>query len=124
MELAMKYAEAKKPREIIIFGATGTRLDHSIATLLMLDKHVLVDLNNRIRLVSPGKTIFEKASYRYISILPFTKSITATLTGFKYDVVRKIIKQGTTLGVSNEITGKKATIEIFSGKAWVIESND
>jgi thiamine pyrophosphokinase len=124
MELAIHYAEANRPGEIIIFGAVGTRLDHSIATFFMVGKHVLVDMKNKIRLVSRGKTIIEKASYRYISLLPFTKSITLTLTGFRYDLVNKTINQGSTLGVSNEITGKKATVEIFSGKAWVIESND
>jgi thiamine pyrophosphokinase len=124
MELAIRYAASLAPAEVFIFGATGTRLDHMLATLHLLDKHILIDKNNRVRLVGRGKTTIEKASYRYISILPYTKSITLSLTGFRYDLVRKTLKQGTTLGVSNEIQKAEGTIRMFSGKAWVIENND
>jgi len=124
MELTIEHANNLHPEETIIFGATGTRLDHMLATLHLLDKHILIDNKNRIRLIGRGKTIIEKASYRYISILPYTKSIMLSLTGFRYDLVRKTLKQGTTLGVSNEIYRAQGTIRIFSGKAWVIESND
>lgn len=124
MELAIEYASGLAPAEVFIFGATGTRLDHMLATLHLLDKHILIDNKNRIRIVGRGKTVIEKASYRYISILPYTKSIMLTLTGFRYDLVRKILKHGTTLGVSNELRGTRGVIRLFSGKAWVIESND
>jgi thiamine pyrophosphokinase len=124
MELAMKYADSLTHSEIIVFGATGTRLDHMLATLHMIRKHVLIDENNRMRLIGRGKTIIERTSYRYISILPYTNSISLSLTGFRYNLDRKNLKKESSLGVSNEIIGKKATIEIFSGKAWVIESND
>lgn len=124
MELAIEYASGLAPAEVFIFGATGTRLDHMLATLHLLDKHILIDNKNRVRLIGRGKTIIERSSYRYISILPYTKSIMLSLTGFRYNLVCKTLKQGTTLGVSNEIIGKKASIEIFSGKALVIESND
>ena len=110
--------------DVFIFGATGTRLDHMLATFHLLDTHILIDRNNRIRLIGRGKTIIERSSYRYISLLPYTKSTTLSLTGFRYALVRKTLQQGTMLGVSNEIIEKKATIQIFSGKAWVIESND
>lgn len=124
MELAMKYANNLHPKETFIFGATGTRLDHMLATLHLLDTHILIDKNNRVRLIGHGKTVIEKASYRYISILPYTKIISLSLTGFRYNLVRKNLKQGTTLGVSNEIQEKLGVIHIFSGKAWVVESND
>jgi len=124
MELAIDHASGLVPKEVLIFGATGKRIDHMLATLQIIDKHVLIDEHNRIRLIGRGKTIVKRSSYRYISILPYTKSIRLSLTGFRYDLVHKTLKQGTTHGVSNEIVGKKATIEIFSGKAWVVESND
>ena len=124
MELAIDHASGLVPKEVLIFGATGKRIDHMLATLQIIDKHVLIDEHNRIRLIGRGKTIVKRSSYRYISILPYTKSIRLSLTGFRYDLVHKTLKQGTTHGVSNEIVGKKATIEIFSGKAWVVESKD
>jgi thiamine pyrophosphokinase len=124
MELAIEYASGLAPAEVFIFGATGTRLDHMLATLHLLDKHILIDDKNKIRLIGRGKTVIEKASYRYISILPYTKSIMLSLNGFRYDVSKTKLIRGTTRGVSNEIPGRQAHITIFSGKAWIIESND
>jgi thiamine pyrophosphokinase len=120
MELALSYARG----ETLVFGWSGVRLDHTLATLHLLDKHILIDEHNRIRLIGRGKTVIEKASYRYISILPYTKSTTLSLTGFTYNVDRKILKKGSSLGVSNELLGDRGKISIFSGKAWLIESND
>ncbi|MCX6791484.1 MAG: thiamine diphosphokinase [Candidatus Gottesmanbacteria bacterium] len=131
MELAVVHAIEMKPTEVLVLGGTGSRMDHTMATWHLLDLlleekilHVLLNETNRIRLVGRGKTIIEKASYRYISILPYTKSIMLSLNGFRYNLVYKTLQQGTTLGVSNEIQKAQGIIRIFSGKAWVIESND
>lgn len=120
MELALSYARG----QTFIYGWSGTRLDHTLATLHMMKHHILIDENNRIRLIGLGKTVIEKASYRYISVLPYTKSITLSLTGFTYNLTRKILTKGSSVGVSNEIIGKEGVLHVFSGKAWLIESND
>lgn len=131
MELAVKQAIRLKPTEVIIFGGTGTRLDHTMATWHLLDRlrsahipHVLVDPHNRIRIIGSGKTSIDKASYRYISILPYTKSTTLSLMGFRYNLHRTRVLQGTTLGVSNEVKGKTGTIIVHKGKVWIVESRD
>ena len=131
MELAVVHAIEKKPVEVLIFGGTGSRMDHTMVTLDLLDSflcaqipHFLINDNNRVRLVGRGKTVVEKASYRYISILPYTKSITLSLNGFRYDLSKTTLIRGTTRGVSNEIVSRKAEINLFSGKAWVVESKD
>lgn len=131
MELAIQHAIRKRPMEVVVLGGTGSRLDHTIATLQLLDllltakiPHVLMNETNKIRLIGRGKTVIEKASYRYLSILPYTKNIIFSLNGFRYDLVRKTLQQGITRGVSNEIQKAQGVIRIFSGKAWVVESND
>jgi len=131
MELAVKFAIKQNPSEVVIVGGTGTRHDHTLATLHILDQllkagisHTFLDATNRIRLIGRGKTIIKKASYRYISILPYTKNILVSLHGFRYNLIRKILKQGTTIGISNELLTSQGVIRLFSGKAWVMESND
>lgn len=124
MELALMFAQDLGIKDVYIFGGTGTRLDHTLATLHLLDNQILVDECNKMRLVGRGKTDIERTSYRYISILPYTKSIMLTLTGFKYNLTRKRLQKGETLGISNELAAPRGTIHIFSGRAWVIESND
>lgn len=120
MELALNYSRG----ETIIFGATGKRLDHFLATMHLLKNHTLIDEYNRIRVIGRGKTVIKRSSYRYISLLPYTKSISVSLTGFKYEVKKKLFKKESSLGVSNELAAHQGVIEIFSGRAWVIESND
>ncbi len=132
MELAIRYAIEQKPSEAIIFGGIGSRMDQTMATWHLLDAvlvakipHALVNEKNSVRLVGKGRTIlFSRGEYRYISILPFTKSISLKLTGFQYDVPKTRIIRGTTRGVSNELRAATAEIRIFSGKAWLMESND
>lgn len=124
MELAVAFAEKLKPAEVIIYGATGTRVDHLLATLHLLKNHIIVDKNNRIRVIGRGKTIIKRASYKYLSVIPYTKSISLSLAGFKYNLARKTIRLGTTLGVSNEIIRDTGEITVHAGRAWVIESND
>ncbi len=131
MELAVSHAVELAPQEVMIFGGTGTRLDHSLASLELLDKllkakvrHVLIDETNRVRIIGRGRTILKRGEHRYVSIFPYTTSVMLTLNGFRYNVQKSTMFRGVTIGVSNEIVGADATIEIFSGKTWVIESND
>lgn len=132
MELAVFHAMEKRPTDVLIFGGTGSRLDHSMATWQLLDvlraahiPHVLVNRENRIRLLGISRTILVAGGeYRYVSILPYTKTITLTLAGFRYNISKTTLVRGTTRGVSNEIAGRQAEVIIYSGVAWVVESND
>lgn len=132
MELAIREAILHQPSEVVIFGGTGTRLDHTVATWQALDMlltakipHVLLDETNRVRLVGIGRTILiNRGEHKYISILPYSGAVTLTLSGFRYDLPKTTLKCGTTRGVSNEIAGRQGVITLLAGKAWVIESND
>jgi thiamine pyrophosphokinase len=132
MELAVDYAIHRKPASVRILGGIGSRMDHTMATWEVLDRifdahipHELMNETNRIQLVGRGRTILVSGGeYRYVSIIPFTQSISLTLSGFRYNLLKTTVTRGTTRGVSNEITGEHAVITIFSGKAWLIESND
>jgi thiamine pyrophosphokinase len=132
MELAVSRAIERKPSEILILGGTGSRMDHTMATWQLLDMvlkakipHSLVNETNRIQLLGKGCTmLISREDYRYISILPYTNKISLTLSGFRYNLPKTTLVRGTTRGISNEIAGRKAEVTIYSGKAWVVESND
>lgn len=131
-ELAMLEAFKRNPKEIVIYGGVGSRLDHTLASLALLercDTHgipaVFRDETNEVVIVHRGRTILgQKEGMRYISILPYTQSIQITLSGFSYDVLRKTILRGQTIGISNEFVGVRGTITIHRGKALVIQSRD
>jgi thiamine pyrophosphokinase len=46
------------------------------------------------------------------------------LTGFKYPLYEKDIDLGTSLCISNELTGEEGTIEFASGTLICIQSHD
>ena len=132
MELAVHDAIKLKPSEVLIFGGIGSRMDHTIATMQILDQlmtakipHSLVNETNHVQVVGRGRTILStRGEYKYISIIPFTKKISLKLSGFRYDLPKTTITEGSSYGVSNEICSKEAEITLFSGKAWIVESKD
>lgn len=131
-ELAVDYALTQKPKEIVIYGGVGTRIDHTLANIGLLERcwnagvsAAIVNETNEIRLYGRGRTILDKrGEYRYVSVLPISESVTISLIGLKYPLKRKTIKFGMTLGVSNEFASKQATITIHRGKALIIQSRD
>lgn len=120
---------------IEIIGGTGTRLDHTIANIHTLqlalnkcDDAVIVNENNRIRLVNGRKVIERSEAFgKYISFLPLTQKVKGvTLKGFKYPVddFEFDIYKSLSLGVSNEIVGDRAEVDVAEGILIMIESRD
>lgn len=131
-ELAIRVAFEKKVSEIVIFGGLGTRLDHTLATLSLLEigvhNNIPIQFKNEtnvISLFSRGRTIVKKrGEFKYISIIPYTQKIIISLEGLKYPLVRTTISRGQTIGVSNEFLTDSAVVTVHSGMAFVIQSKD
>jgi thiamine pyrophosphokinase len=130
-ELAINQAIKLKPKKVVIYGATGTRLDHSLANIFLLEKlskyniiSSIKDLYNEIFLVKDTFKLKNNKNFPFISILPLTNSITISLSGFVYNLNHQKIIQGQSLGVSNEVIKKISRIVIHQGKAIVIKSHD
>lgn len=128
MELAVNHALSLHPKEVAIYGAIGTRLDHTLANVHLLERlgsiGVIRDANNEVRLVSKRLVLHKQQHYHYVSVLPMRETMDITLTGFLYNVFHVTISRGQTLGVSNQIQEEEAVIEVHRGKALVIRSRD
>lgn len=132
-DIAVQLAIKLNSKSITIIGATGSRIDHTLANIHILcsclEKGVscqILDSNNKIYLIN-SNTKLEKATAfgKYISLIPFTNTVKGvTLDGFKYQLKNHTLKIGESLGVSNEIIDDIAIIEIKSGILIVIESKD
>ncbi len=132
-ELAVDCAIRAGADKITILGGTGTRVDHLLGNVQLLKRAlddkvscVLVDPNNRIRMIRKKLTIKKKEQFGdYVSLLPFTTEVKGlTLTGFEYDVRDIVLSAGTTRGISNEIREEEAVISFREGLLLVIESRD
>lgn len=131
LELAINHALSQKPKEVMLFGVLGRRFDHAMGAvhmLLRLESHniygVIVDNFNKINIVRHQQTIVKESVYPYVSIIPVGLAVTVTLKGFVYDLVCKPLHAGASLGISNELSGKSATITVHQGLALVIRSSD
>ena len=128
-ELVIDYAIETGFTELLLFGMTGTRMDHTYANLSLLLKcrdidAVIIDSNNIIRMVFDKVTIDGKRGDT-VSILPFCGDVIGvTTTGLEYPLNNSVIKIGTSLGVSNKMTDNVCTVEIKAGTALVLRSND
>lgn len=131
MELAINHAVIKGFKDIILVGATGTRLDHTVANMLLIEKYYknniniqILDNNNLIQMVTDNMKIPFRKNH-FISIIPLSESIEGlTLEGFKYPLHNVNVERGSTLCISNEISENLGVIKLNKGSAIVIVSRD
>ncbi|GAB6930181.1 thiamine diphosphokinase [Paenibacillus sp. JCM 10914] len=130
-ELAMELAIEKSPESILILGATGTRLDHTLANIHMLIRglhhHIpcsILDENNWISLTGSSCTVHNKG-FTYVSLLPLTTEVSGiTLEGFEYPLNHATLRLGQSLGVSNKLTEDRGMVHIEGGLLLIIQSKD
>lgn len=126
-------------KEIHIFGATGTRLDHVLGNLQLLGlglrkkaECVIIDPHNRIRLIDRETVLHKDRQFgKYVSLIPYTPEVTGlTLEGFQYPLnnytMSSFYVEGAApvSGVSNEIVENVARITMESGILVLVESRD
>ncbi len=132
-ELAIETALHAGCRELVFLGATGSRLDHSLGNIFLLEsllkQGIVAEIqneNNRLYLKNESFTLHRnKTCGDYFSLLPLSETVEeVTLTGFKYPVEKLTFYRERTLGISNEITEEEARVEFLKGTFIVVESRD
>ncbi|RNF40641.1 thiamine diphosphokinase [Planococcus salinus] len=133
-ELALKKAMTFQPEIVIVTGVTGGRLDHYMSALHAIysfqmkfpaTKFLLVNRQNRIRFLSPGKHVIKRGEdFRFVSFYPFAEAIRGlSLSNFKYEVLNESIPFGSTRFISNELFSE-GIVSIEEGSCIMIESRD
>ena len=132
-ELAIRTAIEMGAEEIILFGATGTRVDHLLGNIQLLSLGLqtgvdcqIVDANNRIRLLTKDMVLTKAEQFgTYVSLIPLTTEVTGiTLEGFKYPLKDAVLTSNNSLGVSNELVEDTGRISFKKGILILIESRD
>lgn len=130
-QIAFMHALELNPTQITIVGGLGTRYDHSLANLQLLELSLqrniptaLIDEHNCIQLMNETLTVSQNG-YHYVSLIPYSDQVTGiTLEGFKYPLTDATLTKGRSIGISNELLYATGTIHIKSGKLLVIQAND
>lgn len=120
-------------RDIMLACATGGRLDHLLANLLLCEtvwekggRLTILDAQNTVFLHAGGLMQFRREQARkYISIIPLDYRLDGvTLRGVKYPVEHGQLARDQLISVSNEAADEVFSIEIEKGRALVIFSED
>ena len=130
--MAIKLAIELKSKQIIIVGAIGTRIDHTIANIHIikeaLDNNIeckIIDERNEIQLISKKTTLEKDKKYKYVSLIPLTTKVEGvTLKGFKYELFNQTLEIGHSIGVSNEQVEEYAQIDLKKGILILVKSID
>ena len=131
MELCIDFAISLGTNEIIILGAIGTRIDHTLTNINLLMKAedanvkaTIVDNNNEIQIIINNITITGKKG-DLVSLIPISTYVEGIdTTGLEYKIKNATMTIGKSLGVSNVMTSNLATVNIKSGYLLVIKAKD
>lgn len=129
--LALDKAIEYKPDEIVILGATGTRLDHTMGNMGLLLKCLKTGVkayikdNNNVIMLCSKNSIIKKENKKYFSLLAYGESVeNLTIKGAKYELVNYNLELGQSICVSNEFKEDEINISFDSGLILVILSKD
>lgn len=127
--LAVKKALSLGFDSITILGATGGRLDHTVAALQTLEyihengaNGSVIDENNACFIQSIGVRKYKADRRCYLSVFSLSDEAFVTVKGTKYEIADKKLVRSFPLGVSNEFADDYAEIEVLKGKLLIIYS--
>ena len=132
-EIAVRLAITLGCHEMVILGATGSRVDHlwaNIQTLTIPFKAgvdaVILDPQNRIRLIG-GETHLKKeeAFGDYFSVFPLGEVVYGfNIRGAKYPLTEHTLTPYDSLCISNQIEEDEVVIDFVSGIVILMETRD
>jgi thiamine pyrophosphokinase len=118
-------------REVILLGATGSRLDHTIANISLLKLGIennvpisIIDNKNHIRMIRDSIILSGKKG-DFFSLIPFAEKVEGLSTkGAHYELSNAAIELGESYGVSNYFESNSVEVNIKKGYLLVIKSED
>ena len=124
LELALRYAAREGAQEIVVLGALGGRLDHTLANVLLLTLPILDGVSVRITdgvgetlLLRGGRMVTLRGSAGdLVSLLPLGGDARGvTTSGLAWALSGDTLRFGFSRGVSNEMTSHEARIKLDEG---------
>lgn len=130
--LAIEYAISEGYKKIIVYGAIGGSLDHTLANIALISNYTengidiaFVDSNNVAFGLNNGKIFFSEQAKGRISVFSFkNKAEGVNEKGLLYELENASLENNIPLGVSNEFTGKKAEISVKNGTLIIYTSKE
>jgi thiamine pyrophosphokinase len=133
-ELAVAEALQRGADEVVILAALGgERAEHTLANMLLLS---LPQLAGRVALLVDGPTSVRVLGVAgpqeltihglpgdFVSLLPLSEKASGVTTGgLRYALHDALLGQGSSRGLSNEMTASAATVAVSGGRLAVIHT--
>lgn len=131
LELCMNYAVDHGCTDLLIIGATSTRLDHTLANIFLLRRiadqgipTTILDAYNDIHIVVSRLTLTGRPG-DLLSVIPLSDHVKGlTLEGLEYPLTDQILCMGSTMGISNVFIRHNAAVSLKSGAVLVIKPKE
>ncbi|MBO5262223.1 MAG: thiamine diphosphokinase [Clostridia bacterium] len=130
--LAINYAVEQGYKKIVVFGAIGGELDHTIANIALAadfaNKSIdisFVDGENVLFAIHNSSVCFDENAKGRISVFSFGDRAEGVYEkGLLYTLDNEALYNIRPLGVSNEFIGKKATVSVGNGTLLIYTSRE
>ena len=127
LELAIQHALTLNPEQIIILAALGGRLDQTLGNISLIlhpsREAFILRLDDGIEEVffCREQVQVNGMSGDTVSLIPWQGEVTGIVTtGLKWPLQNETLYPQKTRGISNEMTGNTATIQIKSGLLLIV----
>lgn len=124
----VKHALQMGFSDFIFLGATGGRLDHTLANLSLLlflrskgASGTVSDQYNDISLLNEGENVLRNLKGRTISVMPFAcESVCLSYSGMLYPLEHSTITSVYPYSISNVALSDAVTVTVHSGNALLV----
>ncbi|MCB2292041.1 thiamine diphosphokinase [Clostridium algoriphilum] len=130
-EIAVRKAISMKPKEIVLLGCTGTRVDHLLGNIGMLKiclenslNACMKDANNNIRLIDSSTSLNGVVGETFSVQSYGDEIIGLTIVGAKYPLDNYNLKIGQSISISNEFSVPLVELKFESGTLMIILPSD
>lgn len=131
LELALRRARELGARRVVVVGGGGGRFDHLLANALVLASAEFAPLEIEARHSGARIHVVRRSARlsgspgELVTLLPIGGPVHGVTTeGLLYPLAGETLLPGTTRGVSNELLGEQATVEVRSGVLIAIQPGD
>jgi len=129
LELAIDWALERSLSSIVVFGAAGGRIDHTMANLALLEKGLhsgipieLISGNESVRLIQGTLAIDNAAIGERVSLLPISLFTTVSTQGLRFPLASEKLFRGKGRGISNVIESTPVSVSVESGVLAVVHA--
>lgn len=128
MNAASDAAIGRGYKELVFYGATGGRIDHTMANIQLVaalsQKGIKASVNNGktvITAITDDEIVFDSSNNGYISVFAHSDICeNVSISGLKYNVNGETFRNSFALGVSNEFVGSESRISVEKGTLIII----